>query len=292
MTNSNREKNGPVVLVTGAAGIIGPAICKQLSEEGWRVAASDLKQEYLELPEKVGLGPIQAEATFLADLSDGDQACRDLVWQVESTLGPVAALVNNAVLHPPPPELGEVSSEYSRLMMEINLLAPFHLVQAALPSLTEHSGAVVNMSSILAVKPRFDDLWYPVVKAGLEKLTEVLAQRLLPQRIRCNRVRVGSVPGYHFMRETLLELPAEKARKLHEEVMDRILNSESTLLRERRTSPDDIAKAVAFLLSEESCHITGTVLHVDGGMVLDRPTGQRRGVRWQAMVNEWLENNP
>lgn len=290
--NSKQVEQGRVALVTGAAGIIGPGICKVLASDGWRVAAHDISEQHLQLPAHVGMEPLAAEATFVADLSQGRAACQQLISEVEERLGPVAAIVNNAAAHPETPPLEDVDDTYSRFMMEVNLLAPFYLIQAALPSLKSQGGAVVNLSSILVERPRATDLWYPVAKQGLEKLTDILAGRLLPEGVRCNTVRVGSVPGYAFMRKQLMDLPPEKARRMFKELIQEHVSGGDALLAKRRTSAEDIANAVAFLVSPLSAHVTGALLQVDGGMQVARRPGT--GGELKRLVDKielWIEEN-
>lgn len=293
MHSSGSHSSAPVALVTGAVGNLGPAICHQLKQDGWIVAAHDVDPAHFKLLENIGQEPLKRDGDFLADFSEGAGACHRLVEEVEEQLGPIKAIINNAVSHPMTPSFGEIGEAHSHFMLEVNLLAPFHLVEAAWPSLKRSRGAVVNISSVLTVRLRRSQLWYPVVKAGLEKMTEVLALRFKRDGVRCNCVRVGSVSGLGRYLRHFAHLPTDKARKLYH---DMITNGESKESDDpaitHNTEPEDVAAAVGFLVSPAAKQITGTIIDVDGGMKLGRGDDdtKRRREEYQRLI-KWLSDN-
>lgn len=280
-----------VALVTGAAGIIGPGICSVLRADGWAVAAADRSPEEFELTARFQ-EPVEAEAYFYADLADGD-ACERLVAEVEAKLGPIALLVNNAAMPQPKSAPGGIThADYQRLLA-VNLMAPYFLTQSALPSLKSARGSVVMISSGLAHAPFEGATLYGVSKAALERQTEYLAFELAASGVRVNGIRVGSVPGAHFMRSTLQDLPEEQARTLHDGVMaahrtDVAGEGELPLL----GRPEDIGHAIRFLASPEARMINGCILPVDGGLFLRDKNLDRlkaRSKRTQAVLQACLE---
>src|SRR5690606_35066788 len=125
-------------------------------------------------------------------------------------------------------------------------------------------GCVINISSVLAKRSKPAGIMYSTLKAGLERMTEMLAFELEPKRIRVNAIRLGAVPGYAFMRETLKRLPSEAAQRMcaeilpqHHEVADR------TAELGRRGRPEDVAELVCFIASERAAYMSGSVVPLD-----------------------------
>ncbi len=278
MSADKRNERCGVALVTGAAGIIGPGICATLRADGWTVAAADISEEEFEVTARYQ-DAVQSDGQFYADLSKG-QDCERLIAEVEERLGPIGLLVNNAAMPQAKGEFGEVRrADYERLV-NINLLAPFFLTQSAFESLKQTGGAVIMISSVLSRLPRPGATLYGVTKAALEKQTEYLAFELSRFGIRVNAIRVGGIPGAHFMRETLRELPEEQARELCEEVMkvhqaDVVDEGELPLL----GTPNDIAQAIRYLASDDARMVNGTTLAVDGGLYFRDSTMERVGAK-------------
>ena len=133
-------------------------------------------------------------------------------------------------------------------MLGTNLRAPLFLAQAAAVELRRRHGVIVNIADIHAERPMHGHLLYSVAKAGLAALTRGLAQEMAPQ------VRVNAIaPGVIIWPENAAWLDEEQRRKI----------VAHTLLK-REGEPDDVARAVQFLLND-SPYITGQVIAVDGG---------------------------
>lgn len=241
----------PVVLVTGSARRLGRAIALHLAGRGWDVAvhyrgsADDAAQT---VRDAQALGA-RAHA-FAADLAD-EAACTALLPAVQAHFGRVDAVVNNASLF----EYDAVA-DFSYAAMERHWranTAPAIVLARALdacvsaPGHPAGGGAVVNLLDQKLWNPNPDHFSYTMSKAALEAANTLLAQALAP------RVRVcGVAPGVTLVSGPMDAAEFERAHKL-------------TPL-ERSSTPEDIARAVAFLL--ESPAITGTTLLVDGGQHL------------------------
>jgi NAD(P)-dependent dehydrogenase (short-subunit alcohol dehydrogenase family) len=164
----------PVVIVTGASRGIGAAVADWLAQEqaGLTLVARtfDALKSVAKRVESLG-----GEALPLrADLSDVD-ACYRAVTATLDHFGRLDALVNNAAVLPPIGWLSEAGPEAWRYNIEVNLLGPAYLMQAAIPALRERRGRIVNVSSGVAVSPREGWSAYCASKAGLLHLTRVVA---------------------------------------------------------------------------------------------------------------------
>jgi hypothetical protein len=232
-----------VVLVTGGARRLGRAIVLHLAAQGWDLAVHyrGSAAEAAETAAEARRAGARAE-TFAADLAD-EAACNALLPAVRAQFGRVDAVVNNASLF----EYDGVA-DFSTASMERHWranTAPAILLARALHA--AGGGAVVNLLDQKLWNPNPDHLSYTLSKAALEAATTLLAQALAPRTRVC-----GVAPGVTLLSGPMSAAEFERAHRL-------------TPL-ERSSTPEDIARAVAFLL--ESPAITGTTLLVDGGQHL------------------------
>ncbi|CAG0937788.1 glucose 1-dehydrogenase [Gallionellaceae bacterium] len=239
---------GKVVLVTGGAKRVGAAICRRLHAAGANIALHyrSSKDEAQALASELNhLRPhsvmtVRADLLHLHDLAG-------MVQQCVQHFGRLDALVNNASSFFPVP-LSEITEAEWNDLVGTNLKAPLFLAQAAADDLRHSRGAIVNIVDIHAERPMHGHLLYSVAKAGLAGLTRALAQELAPQ------IRVNAVsPGVIIWPESADWADEERRRKI----------IAHTLLK-REGEPDDIAKAVQFLLNDAP-YITGQIISVDGG---------------------------
>ena len=238
---------GKTVLVTGAAKRVGRAIACELHAAGanimlhYRQSVHEAESLVSELN---ALRPASV-ACLSADLLDIEQLPR-LVADSVAHFGRLDALVNNASSFFATP-FGEISLAAWDDLMGSNLKAPLFLTQAAAPHLRATRGAVVNITDIHAERPLAGYLLYCAAKAGLLGLTRALAIELAPE-VRVNAVAPGPIL---WPDDNTFDPATRQAIVAH------------TLLR-REGGPQDIARAVRFLLGEAS-YITGQVINVDGG---------------------------
>jgi pteridine reductase len=234
-------------LITGGAKRVGAAICRRLHGAGanlmlhYRASAGEARLLQAELnharPDSVSL--IQADLLDLNKLPS-------VVEQTLQAFGRLDALVNNASTFFPTP-VGEITEAAWTDLIGTNLQVPLFLAQAAAPALKRAQGAIVNLSDIHAERPLKNYVVYSIAKAGLAGLTRSLARELAPE-VRVNAVAPGPILW-----------PEDES---FDELSRQRIISHTPLKREG--SPDDIARAVHFLLADAN-YITGETINVDGG---------------------------
>jgi NAD(P)-dependent dehydrogenase (short-subunit alcohol dehydrogenase family) len=253
-----------VALVTGAARGIGLATAKRFLAEGFRVALLDIEGELLK-GAVAGLADAANTLALHCDVSDA-KGVAAAIDTLNKRFGRLAALVNNAGVAVFAPIMETSDADWRRIM-EVNLTGPFLCTKAAAPLMREHGGgAIVNITSISAVRASTLRSAYGTSKAGLAHLTKQLAVELASLGIRVNAVAPGPV-------ETAMA-KAVHTPEIRADYHDAIpLN--------RYGLEEELAEAIFFLCSERSSYITGQVLAVDGGFDaagIGLPTlrGQRR----------------
>ena len=238
---------GKVVLITGGAKRVGAAICRRLHAAGANLMLHyrASKGEARLLQAELNGARADSVALIQADLLDL-KALPSLVEQTVQRFGRLDALVNNASSFYASP-IGEITSAIWDDLMGTNLRAPLFLAQAAAPALKKAQGTIVNIADIHAERPLKSYVVYSVAKSGLVALTRSLARELAPE-VRVNAIAPGPILW-----------PDDDA--FDEVSRQRIISH--TLLK-REGTPDDIAKAVHFLLADAT-YVTGETINVDGG---------------------------
>jgi 3-oxoacyl-[acyl-carrier protein] reductase len=236
---------GKVALVTGGSRGIGAAISRELGRAGARVAVNyrSGKDAAEEVASEVG------GIALAANVGDPAEA-KELIERVESELGEVDVLVNNAGITRDT-LIARMSDEEWEEVIETNLRGTFNTCRAvARKMLRRRSGAIVNMTSVVGLHGNPGQANYAASKAGIIGLTKALARELGSRGVRVNAV----APGY---------IATELTDVLSEEIRSAILANTPM---GRLGSPEDVAAAVRFLCSDEAAFITGDVLLVDGGL--------------------------
>lgn len=239
-----------VVLVTGGASGIGRATVERASQEGARVAILDRNGEAASALVATLSGAGRKVAAFSVDITDEGQVERAVAGAV-AALGPIGVLVNNAGVATLDTFEACDPTRWRR-ELDINLTGHWLVTRAALPSLLETGGAIVNVATVNALTSIAEPA-YSAAKAGLLQLTRQLATDYGPRGVRCNAVVPGSI---------------------RTPIWDRRLQERPDLLDTLRKwypvgrvgTPEDVAAAILFLASSEAGFINGASLVVDGGL--------------------------
>lgn len=249
-----------VIIVSGGAKGIGEGIAQVLSAEKAIVAIvgrneQDNAKTVAAIEAAGGKAfAVQAELSIPAE-------CEKAVKAVVDKFGRIDGLVNNAGVND---GVGLENGNYEKFMASLhkNLVHYYLLAHYSLPYLKESKGSIVNITSKTAETGQGNTSAYAAANGGRNALTREWAVELLKYGIRVNAVVVAEcfTPLY----QTWIQTFDDPQKKL-QEITDKIP------LEKRMTTAEEIANAVAFLLSEKSSHTTGQLIHVDGGYVhLDR----------------------
>ncbi|WP_159711158.1 2,3-dihydro-2,3-dihydroxybenzoate dehydrogenase [Geminicoccus flavidas] len=244
---------GKIALVTGAAGGIGAAVVRLLHEEGARVVAADLDPIAMAFP-----SPVRAEKLDVRD----SQAVDALVARVEAECGPIDIGVNVAGVLATDLVV-ETSDATWQQVFEVNTAGVFRVCRALARRMVPRGrGDLVTVSSNAAGIPRHAMAAYAASKAASAMFTRCLGLELAAHGIRCNIVAPGSTLT---PMQTGMWADAQGA----ERVIQGSLESFRTGIPLRKlATPEDVANAVVFLLSDQASHITMADLYVDGGATL------------------------
>jgi NAD(P)-dependent dehydrogenase (short-subunit alcohol dehydrogenase family) len=225
---SARNGHEGCALVTGGTRGIGAAIAERLEADGWKVAR---------------LGRTSGDVQ--ADVGDGEQV-KAAFDEVHERFGPILVLVNNAGVRHDGLAIRMPEEEW-QAVVDTNLTGAFHCTRRALNDmLSARWGRIVNVSSVVAERANPGQANYVAAKAGLLGFTRTVAREMAKRGVTCNAITPGVI-------ET--DMTADLAGGLVEAVPAG-----------RVGRPEEVAAAVAFLVSEEAAYVNGATLSVDGGL--------------------------
>jgi 3-oxoacyl-[acyl-carrier protein] reductase len=240
-----------VAIITGAASGIGLAAAFSFAREGAKVAVVDFNEEL----GNASVNDLKAEgydATFFQVNVADRESVDEMVKAVLGRYGRIDILVNNAGITKDG-MLSKLAVEDFQKVIDVNLTGVFHCTQAVLPTMVEQGkGKIINTSSVSGVYGNVGQTNYAATKAGVVGMTKTWAKELGRKGINVNAV----APGF---------IETGMTAKVPEKILEQM---KMMVPLGRLGVPEDIANAYLFLASEESNYVNGTVLHVDGGIMM------------------------
>lgn len=235
----------PIALITGGAKRLGANTATHLHGLGYTVVIHYHQSHQAALNLKDKLNEIRAESAVIykADLANHEQLTGLSQW-ITQEFGKLDVLINNASSFYPTPLSSLTMIQYNDLIAT-NMTAPLFLTQACHALLKQAGGVVINMCDIHASRPLINHSAYCMAKAGLQMMTQALANELAPD-IRVNGIAPGAI-----------EWPSDG---VNNDTVDEVLK---TIPLKRKGNVEDIAKAIEYLIS--ASYVTGHILTVDGG---------------------------
>ncbi|MCA9888476.1 MAG: 3-oxoacyl-[acyl-carrier-protein] reductase [Anaerolineae bacterium] len=243
---------GKIAIVTGGSRGIGRAIALELGKHGATVVVN--YNQSADAAEAV-IAEIKAAGgdgmPFQCDVSDADQVT-EMFKQVTKTYGQLDILVNNAGVTRDNVIMMLKPDDFDKVI-DTNLRSAWLCSKAASRTMMkQRSGRIINISSVVGIAGNGGQTNYAASKAGLIGLTKALAKEIAPRGVTVNAV----APGF---------IGTDMTSELSDEIKETAI---SHIPLGRMGLPEDVAKAVAFLASDDAAYITGQVLVVDGGMVM------------------------
>ena len=236
---------GKVALVTGASRGIGRAIALELAKQGARVVGTATTEQGAQAISEAGLN---GRVLNVKDTAQSDA----LIAAVQKEFGDIAILVNNAAVTRDNLALRMKDADWDEVM-DTNLKPVFRLSRAVMRGMMKARwGRIINITSVVGAAGNPGQANYAASKAGVVGMAKSLARELGSRNITVNCV----APGF---------IDTDMTRALSEEQKVALL---AQIPLGRLGQPEDVASAVAFLASPAAAYVTGTVLHVNGGMYL------------------------
>ena len=244
---------GKVAIVTGAGGGVGKAISKRLSSEGCKVVM--LGRDRTKLQKAASeIGNKKNTMTVIADITKEAEVL-SAIDQTINSFDKIDILVNNAGIINDPMPFHEMTEDQWDDLVKTNLFGMFRMTKTVIPIMMKNGGGnIVNISSVLGIRsiPRVPLSVYAVTKAGAIIFTRSIAVEYGQYKIRCNCIAPSTI------RSSIIE------PYLQDEAAKKVL--ESTFPLQVIGEPEDISGAVAYLCSDDSKWVTGTIMMVDGGL--------------------------
>jgi len=243
--------NGKIALITGGAQGIGRFISEELAGQGAHVVLGDINHEGAEkTAAEIRVSGGQASAVRI-DVSSATDV-QGVFDSILKEYKPVDIVINNAGITRDGLLVRMKEVDWD-LVLNINLKGSFLCSQqAAKQMMKQKSGSIVNIASIVGVMGNFGQSNYSASKSGLIGFTKTLAREVAPRGIRANAV----APGF---------IDTEMTRVLEESTRTKLIEQ---IPLARLGQPEDVARCVSFLVSENASYITGQVINVNGGMLM------------------------
>ncbi|MFS0838119.1 SDR family oxidoreductase [Paenibacillus sp. 1P03SA] len=244
---------GKVAIITGGDSGIGRAVAVAYAQEGADVAIVYLS-EHSDAEKTKSLVEQEGRKCLLIPGDLGDESfCKQVIDRTVSGLGKLDILVNNAAEQHPQNSLEDITAEQLEKTFRTNIFSMFFLTKAALPHLKKGS-AVINTASITAYKGNPTLIDYSSTKGAIVSFTRALSQSVVEKGIRVNGVAPGPI-WTPLIPSTFSE--------------DKVASFGSDTPMKRAGQPEELAPSYVFLASDDSSYMSGQILHVNGGTVVN-----------------------
>lgn len=250
-----KEMMRKIILITGASEGIGAATALLAAQQGYVVCVNYRQNRSAAEAVAASIKQQGGQAfIFQADISDETQVIR-LFQDIDQQVGTITALVNNAGIIEPQQKLINMSTERLQKVFATNVFGSFFCAREAVHRMSTRNngigGCIVNVSSMAAVYGApFEYIDYAATKGAIDTMTIGLAKEVVDEGIRVNGVRPGII-------ETDIHAKAGEP--------GRVARMQAHIPMKRGGTPDEVANAILWLLSEEASYVTGTILNVAGG---------------------------
>ena len=255
-----RRFEGKTIVITGGGGTFGRVGAKYFADQGAKVVLVDVNQAALDSV----ANDVNGITTCACDVRDAEQ-----VQAVVDAAGPIHLLWNNAGYQGAMKPLLEYPADDVQLVMDINVVGAFRVLQACAKNMAAHGGgAIVQTGSVAGLRGTPTMGAYVASKAAIHGLTMTAAKDLAPHHIRVNTVMpalIGPSSGFMWKRQNELHAASGSPYFDRDPAVVAAKKINGVPLK-RLGEVEEVVEAVAFLLSDESAYITGTSLVVAGGM--------------------------
>jgi len=271
MSGKPSSFKGKTIVITGGGGTFGRTGAMHFAREGAKVVLLDFNDKALQesiAAVKEQLGEVEVHG-FLCDVTD-EQAVDRAVGLASATCGRISFLWNNAGYQGDMKPVLEYSSRDFHRVMNINVVGAFNVLKSVSTRMARdgNGGVIVNTGSVAGLRGTPTMCAYVASKAGIHGLTMTAAKDLAPYNIRVNTISpalIGPENGFMWKRQN--DLHAASGSPYFSRDPDTVArNKVNGVPMKRLGTVEEVVKAVAFLLSDESSYITGTNMVVAGGM--------------------------
>ena len=241
-----------VALITGATRGIGKEIALELAKNGFDIAVNyrSMQDDMEDLKKEIESNNVRCEFVG-ADVANFEQ-CENMVKETIEKYGKIDVLVNNAGITKDG-LIMRMKKEDFEAVIDINLVGTFNVTRNVIPyMIKQKSGRIINVSSVVGVAGNAGQTNYSASKAGVIGFTKSLAKEVASRNILVNAI----APGF---------IDTDMTKVLSDNVKEGI-NAQIPL--KRMGTPNEVAKVVKFLASEDSSYVTGQIINIDGGMVM------------------------
>jgi NAD(P)-dependent dehydrogenase (short-subunit alcohol dehydrogenase family) len=242
---------GKTAVITGASRGIGLAITHKLAAHGAQCILVSRKADTLEAA-AAEIRDLGFKAEAMTCHTGHPEQIQAMYEKIVENYGSLDILINNAATNP---HFGEMITADEKLWdktLDVNIKGPFFMIKHAVP-LMKNGGAIVNVSSVNALKPGMYQGIYSATKAALLNMTQTLARELAPKNIRVNAL----LPGLTDTKFASAIISSDKIRNY----------ALAQIPMNRYAQPEEIAGAVLYLVSDAASFTTGTSIICDGGML-------------------------